>query len=389
MTSESPSAHVPAARRRPLPRDARKSSSPILVALLYLGAAMVTAVPLAQMGFATISGKVPSDTGLVTLLTTTLVGVPIFYATSIMIGRLQRARARLEKIQCRLEYKVAALAHAKGLLRDAHETLEDRVAERTRELEEARDAAMLANSTKSRFLANMSHELRTPLNAIIGFSEVLMMRNEIFKGDSEKQLEEYADSIHRSGHHLLSLVNDLLDLSCIEGGATKCEPVAHDFGEVINLACETMETLALSRDQRIEVIAQPSELVMADPRSMQQVLVNFLSNAVKYSPDGTTISVEAKAQGDDLVFSVTDQGQGMTPEQLEVATTPYACFAEAHVARGESSGLGLSIVVALVKAHRGSLSMESELGNGTVASVRLPGAILQGRRDHRAELMSA
>jgi len=254
-------------------------------------------------------------------------------------------------------------------VQESHVHLESRVAEKTRDLE-------LANRHKTEFLANMSHELRTPLNAIIGFSEVLA--DEMFGELNAKQME-YARDIHGSGHHLLSLINDILDLSKIEAGRLELEPVALDIGASIANAA----TLLRERCQRQGValhIDAPSQLPIwtCDPRRFKQVLVNLLSNAVKFTPSGGSVVVQARvdAAADQLVVSVSDTGIGIAAADLALIFEPFRQVGGDGQRKAEGTGLGLSLVRSLVEAQGGTIGVHSVPGAGASFEFRLPRASL-------------
>ena len=254
-------------------------------------------------------------------------------------------------------------------VQESHVHLESRVAEKTRDLE-------LANRHKTEFLANMSHELRTPLNAIIGFSEVLA--DEMFGELNAKQME-YARDIHGSGHHLLSLINDILDLSKIEAGRLELDPVALDIGASIANAA----TLLRERCQRQGValhIDAPSQLPIwtCDPRRFKQVLVNLLSNAVKFTPSGGSVVVQARvdAAADQLVVSVSDTGIGIAAADLALIFEPFRQVGGDGQRKAEGTGLGLSLVRSLVEAQGGTIGVHSVPGAGASFEFRLPRASL-------------
>ena len=251
-------------------------------------------------------------------------------------------------------------------VQESHATLESRVAEKTHDLE-------LANRHKSEFLANMSHELRTPLNAIIGFSEVLA-EQQMFGTLNPKQLE-YALDIHGSGHHLLTLINDILDLSKIEAGRLDLDRAEFDVGAAIANAA----TLLRERAQRqgvtlsIDVSPQLTSWV-ADPRRFKQILVNLLTNAVKFTPAGGSVAVHARVERDELVVAVSDTGIGIAEADLPLIFEPFRQIGVDGKAQPEGTGLGLSLVRSLVGIQGGSLGVRSRPGEGSTFELRLPRA---------------
>lgn len=238
------------------------------------------------------------------------------------------------------------------------------------ELIKARKKAEDASNTKSGFLATIGHELRTPLNAIVGFSE--MMTNGI-GGTLEPAHEEYAKLIHQSGHHLLDVVNMLLDMSKIEAGKFELQLTSFDPEDLIKPCLQMMQSNAKAKGVRL-IADLPKNLpeITGDERACRQILINLLSNAVKFSRDGNDVQVRVKRQGQKLSISVTDTGIGMSKE---AASRVGEAFFQAHdgLARQyEGTGLGLSIVNGLVDLHEGTVKIDSELGQGTTISVLLP-----------------
>ncbi len=238
------------------------------------------------------------------------------------------------------------------------------------EMSAARQAAEEASLTKSRFLATIGHELRTPLNAIVGFSE--MMSNGI-GGKLEPVHQDYAQLIQQSGHHLLDVVNMLLDMSRIEAG--KFELQLADF-DPVSLADPCLRMIESSAGERnialVSNIAAQLPPLTGDERACRQILINLLSNAVKFSNDNSEVNISIRRQGQNIALSVTDSGIGMTPENASRIGEP---FFQAHGELNrqyEGTGLGLSIVKGLVELHGGKLQVNSKLGEGTKVTVFLP-----------------
>jgi signal transduction histidine kinase len=245
----------------------------------------------------------------------------------------------------------------------------------------ARASAEAASKVKSEFLANMSHELRTPLNAVIGFSE--MMMHGTFGALSERYLE-YAKLINTSGGHLLSLVTDILDLAKIEAGRFQA-----DFRDFDLKACvEDCLPLIASKAQEREVtvtadLPRHAMLVVADARACKQILINLLSNAVKFSETGGKVSVGLADLGEHVQFFVKDEGMGIPADVLERIGQPFEqATNNPHVAR-EGTGLGLSLVKALVGEHGGKMAVESREDHGTTVTITLP------RRQERHKVLQA
>jgi signal transduction histidine kinase len=232
----------------------------------------------------------------------------------------------------------------------------------------------IANRHKSEFLANMSHELRTPLNAIIGFSEVLT--EQMFGEVNEKQME-YLQDIHSSGQHLLSLINDVLDLSKIEAGRMELEPSCFDLG----LLLENSLTLVRERAQRHGLaltldVGDGLEEWVADARKVKQVVVNLLSNAVKFTPTGGSVTVRARRA--DLgaqaraELSVADTGVGIAPSEQALVFEEFRQASGDYLRKAEGTGLGLSLARRFVELHGGTIALASEPGKGSTFTVSLP-----------------
>ncbi|MBA2587985.1 MAG: PAS domain-containing sensor histidine kinase [Alphaproteobacteria bacterium] len=243
-------------------------------------------------------------------------------------------------------------------------------------LVEARDAALAANRAKSRFLANMSHELRTPLNAIIGFSEV--MTREMF-GPVGPRYQEYSRLIHESGAHLLELINSVLDMSKIEAGKFELAEELFDLGDVADSAVRFLKIPAERAGVALKLdIAPSARLVFADRRAVKQILVNLLSNGVKYTPPGGVVTVTARPEKG-IEITVRDTGTGISKADLEQLGQPFEQVQNAEVRTKEGTGLGLALVKALAVMHGGEAVLASALGEGTIVTVRLPHAAVNAK----------
>lgn len=257
-------------------------------------------------------------------------------------------------------------------------------------LRDARDQATAASRSKSEFLANMSHELRTPLNAIIGFSEAL--ERELFGPIGSPRYREYAEDIHDSGVHLLSLINDILDLSKIEAGHFKLHEDDTDLNHIIGAATRIVRHRAQQANIAIELsLPEPPIALVADERALKQVLINLVSNAVKFSPDGSLVRIEAHVRPDCLRISVIDEGVGMAPEDIPRAMTPFTQLDGSLSRAHEGTGLGLPLAKHLAELHGGKLRIESQVGAGTAVHVDLPldriiGSDTDGTGEERAAL---
>ena len=235
----------------------------------------------------------------------------------------------------------------------------------------ARDAAHTASRAKSMFLATMSHELRTPLNAIIGFSE--LTHSEAFGPIGNQRYREYADLILRAGRHLLSLINDVLDMSKIEAGKYDLQHQSLDICEIIRECMDLMAERARDRAVMLaEEVQAPSLWIDADHRALKQILLNLVSNAIKFTPRDGKVTIGARYEGDRFVLWVRDTGVGIPPDQLSRLGNPFVQIRNNAGASHEGTGLGLALVRALAELHHGSFKIESTLGRGTTASVVMP-----------------
>jgi len=248
-------------------------------------------------------------------------------------------------------------------LQDYTTGLERKVAEKTAELE-------MANRHKSEFLANMSHELRTPLNAIIGFSEVLKER--MFGELNPKQLE-YVRDIFGSGQHLLSLINDILDLTKVESGHMELDAREFSVRAAIHNCCTLIRERALRKRLRLEShVFEDVGNWRADERKFKQVVLNLLSNAVKFTPAAGEVRIVVRVEGDTLVVAVSDSGVGVAPEDHERIFHSFQQAASDEEVRREGSGLGLALSRRLVERHGGTLVVASTPGRGATFVARFP-----------------
>jgi signal transduction histidine kinase len=256
-------------------------------------------------------------------------------------------------------------------LRAARDELERRVAERTAELARARDAAEAANKAKTGFLANMSHELRTPLNAIIGFAEVL--HNEVLGPIGNTRYRDYAGDIRESGTHLLELINDLLDLSKAEAGKLELNETLVDLHEAAATTLAMVEPRAEAGGVYLyNALPQRLPAVQADDRKIKQVLLNLLTNAIKFTPAGGTVRLEAAVKDGPVELAVADTGIGIAEDDIARIMEPFAQVDSSLARRYEGTGLGLPLVKSLMELHGGELTIASTPGTGTRVAVRLP-----------------
>jgi len=256
-------------------------------------------------------------------------------------------------------------------LRQLNENLEDLVQERTAQLELAHDEAIKANMIKSQFLANMSHELRTPLNAIIGYSEMLVEEAEEI---GEPTFVEDLGKIRNAGKHLLSLINDILDISKIEAGKMEIHMEAFDLSSLIQDVVTTVKPLADKNGNRLETRLIEGEMT-SDVTKLRQILINLLSNASKFTKDGT-ISLEVyrelRNHRTGYCFHVKDTGIGMTPEQVEKLFQPFTQADSSTTRKYGGTGLGLAISHSFCDLMGGSIQVESEIGSGSIFTCWLP-----------------
>jgi signal transduction histidine kinase len=239
-----------------------------------------------------------------------------------------------------------------------------------RELQEKTRQLEIANKHKSEFLANMSHELRTPLNAIIGFSEVLQER--MFGELNDKQ-DEYVRDIHESGRHLLSLINDILDLSKIEAGRMDLEPSEFDLPTALQNALTLMRERAERHGIALRLASEPGVgTIRADERKVKQAVLNLLSNAVKFTPDGGRVEVQARRITDTVEVSVRDTGIGIAPEDQQAVFEEFKQVGRDYTKKAEGTGLGLALTKRFIELHGGSLRLESAPGKGSTFTFTLP-----------------
>ena len=238
-------------------------------------------------------------------------------------------------------------------------------------LDLARTAAEQADASKSRFLATMSHELRTPLNAIIGFSEMIV-QEDVLMVDAARR-KEYAQLINDSGQHLLSVVNGILDMSKMESGNFDISPEPFAPRAALLNCCNLLALKA--RENGIDLVTRAAEDLpdmTGDPRAFKQIVLNLVSNAIKFTERGGTVTVSAGVEGARLMLRVTDTGVGIAADDLKRIGDPFFQAGKTYQRKHEGTGLGLSIVKSLVGMHAGEMTVQSKIDEGTTVTVALP-----------------
>lgn len=275
-------------------------------------------------------------------LVTVVIATPIIYRSQILIRRLVRSRRSLSDL--------------------------------TERLAVALDEAQAANEAKSRFFANANHELRTPLNAIIGFSQ--MLTSQSLGPIGQPRYAEYADDIHRSAQHLLSLVNDLLDLARAQSADGKCDADGEcDLPQIIDETLRMVWPAAERGGVRLERrVADNVYGLRANERMMRQILLNVLSNAIKFAPNGEVRLSARVATDGRVVIEAIDNGIGMNAAGIALALTPFGQVANAITRKETGTGLGLPLAKAMMEMHDGSLRIDSEVGCGTTVILTFPAA---------------
>lgn len=239
-------------------------------------------------------------------------------------------------------------------------------------LAEAKEVADAASRTKSEFLANMSHELRTPLNAIMGFSEVI--KNELFGPVGVPQYKQYAIDVYDSGAHLLAIINDILDLSKVEAGKFDLNETEIQVGDLCRSVLHIVKGRADEGGITL-VKGLPDDLpyLLADPRTLKQMLLNLLSNALKFTQSGGTVDLVVSITDDGgFRFDVRDTGVGIAKEHFATVLSPFGQVDTAHARDHQGTGLGLPLVKAFIEMHGGRIELDSELGEGTTVSLFFP-----------------
>jgi signal transduction histidine kinase len=283
-----------------------------------------------------------------------------------MLGEIERQHQELERYRTTLEEQVAERTLA---LSNSNQQLQQTIVE----LQEAKRQTEAASRAKSEFLANMSHELRTPLNAIIGFSD--MMRSEVFGGIGNKTYKGYIEDIHFSGSHLLEIINDILDLVRLEAGKMELKEERVSVAEVVQNALRL--TAPQAARQGVQLVCDWRSWnvpdLYCDPVRLRQILLNVLSNAVKFTEPGGRVEIGIEVTGG-LTFVISDTGIGIRPEDLSRILTRFGQVESVYSRNHQGTGLGLALTKALIEQHGGWLSLESTPHVGTTVRLSLPAA---------------
>ncbi len=287
------------------------------------------------------------------------------------ITRIKEHEQKLVDNDLRLRATVIDLKHSQAALEK--QALE--LADLAQKYSDEKNRAEEANATKSKFLANMSHELRTPLNAIIGFSEI--MGSGMFGHLGSEKYAEYCHDILTSGHYLLEVINDILDMSKIEAGRMKLDLEPLDLGQILSESIRVVSGRAEAKSLTLSADIAADVAVTADRRAIKQILVNLLSNAVKFTPDGGNVTVRSRVMKNSVALIIADSGIGIAPHALKRLGRPFEQVESQLTKTYHGSGLGLAIAKSLTGLHGGAMKLRSKPDVGTVVCISLP---LEGRR---------
>jgi two-component system, cell cycle sensor histidine kinase PleC len=282
------------------------------------------------------------------------------------ITRIKEHEHKLVENEMRLRATVDDLKRSQAALERQTIELVDLAEKYSKEKTRAEEA----NQTKSKFLANMSHELRTPLNAIIGFSEI--MGSGMFGSLGSEKYQEYCHDILTSGHYLLEVINDILDMSKIEAGRMKLDMEPLDLSKTLAESLRVVSGRAHDKNLVLDADIENIISVVADRRATKQIIVNLLSNAVKFTPEGGKVIVRTRLVGDQIKLVIADTGIGIPAQSLSRLGRPFEQVESQLTKTYHGSGLGLAIARSLTQLHGGTMRLRSKLGSGTVVRVSLP-----------------
>lgn len=255
--------------------------------------------------------------------------------------------------------------------------LEKRVQERTQELEIAKKAAEYANRVKTTFLDNMGHELRTPLNGILGFSEI--MKDQMFGELGNELYVEYTRDIHGAGEHLLSIINDILDISRLEVGDVEFNTTQIDLLIVLQDCVRMVKDRAEAAGNSITIeINSEVPAIMADEIRLKQIFLNLLSNCVKFTRDGS-VKILAELESDGLMVCISDTGKGIPQEKIDLVLEPFGQVRASSTVAHEGIGVGLHLAKAFMEMHGGTLELQSKVGAGTTVSLFFPSSLFYNK----------
>ena len=297
-------------------------------------------------------------------------------AAEIRVALSLMAFHRIRHLPVVEDGKIRGIISIRDVLEYHVESLEESFTALVRSEQEsaqARAEAELANRAKTEFLAQMSHELRTPLNAVIGFSDVIS--GGLFGPDAAALNRQYATHINNAGHHLLKLVNEVLDLSKVVAGQLDLDEATIDLGALLR-ECAALSERELAEKRLTLHTALPEEdlSVTADGVRLKQVLLNLLSNAIKFSCGGNAVEMRAEITGNgDLAIAITDYGVGIRPEDIPIVLEPFRHIDNDPTHASNGAGIGLPLAKLLIERHGGTLSVISKLGEGTIVSIAIPG----------------
>lgn len=289
-----------------------------------------------------------------------------FVSVGTDITTLKNHEERLMESEKRLRTNVTELERNRRKLQSQTDQLGELAEKYAAEKTKAEDA----NRAKSEFLANISHELRTPLNAIIGFSEI--MQNQMFGALGAPKYEEYCGDIHHSGTYLLGVINDILDMSRIEAGQVDLSVETVDLAELFTEATRIMTPTSAEKNITLASAITEGMRIDVDRRAMKQILLNLMSNAVKFTPNDGCVTTRARLERDFVVVAVEDNGIGIPQRELDRLGQPFVQVENQFTKTHQGSGLGLAIARSLTELHRGKMDIQSEVGKGTTVTVRLP-----------------